>query len=58
MTRRLAHRDALADHERGDRLVRRVEADRPEAVVLRLERADDRVALADVGPAGAIVVER
>ena len=55
---RLAHRDALADDERGGGLVRGVEADRAEPVVLRLERAEDRVALADRLPAGAVVIER
>ena len=49
IARGLAHRDALADDERGGRLVRGVEADRPEAVVVRLERADDRIALPDLG---------
>ena len=55
---RLAHRDALADDERRGRLVGRVEADRAEPVVLRLERAEDRIALADRRPAAAVVIER
>ena len=54
----LPHRDPLADDERGGRLVRRVEADRPEPVVLRLKRADHRIARADLGPAAAVVIER
>ena len=55
---RLAHRDALADDERSRRLVRRVEADRSEPVVLRLERAEHRVPLTDRLPAGSVVIER
>ncbi len=56
--RRLAHRDPLADDRLDRRLVRRIEADRPEVVELRLEPADDLIALADLVPAGPIVVER
>src|SRR4051812_42024037 len=48
---RLAHRDPLADDERGGCLVRGVEADRAEPVVALLERAEHRVALADGLPA-------
>src|SRR5262249_34834624 len=56
--RALAHRNALPDHERRGRLVRRVEADRPDPVVAALERSDDLVPSADRGPAGAVPVER
>jgi hypothetical protein len=56
--RALAHRDPLPDDERHCRLVRRVEADRPKVAVLLLKPADDRVSLADRGPAGPVVVER
>jgi len=54
----LAHRDALPDHEVGGGLVRGVEADRSQVLVLRLEGSDDRVALPDPWPARAVVVKR
>jgi len=55
---RLAHGDALTDDERRGRLIRGVEADRSEPVVLRLERTEDRVALTDGLPAGTVLIER
>src|SRR5207342_1139944 len=56
--RRLGPGDPLSDHERGRRLVRRVEADRSEVTMVALESADDRVPLTDGGPAGPVAIER
>ena len=53
----LTPRDALADDERGCRLVRGVKAHRPEVTVQFLEAADHRVALADRRPSGSVVIE-
>ena len=56
--RGLAARNALADYERGRRLVGGVEADRSQEAVCLLRRANYRVALPDRGPARAVVIDR